>query len=93
MIIIYYRDKTTGEIDRAHLSKEGQTMADLAPLITKYNSDYPRSVVAAVEVADDSLEAYLFNKTKERKKWDQEIVQDAIEALQDALDYVRSLDG
>lgn len=93
MIIIYYRDKTTGEIDQAHLPKEWQTMADLAPLITKYNSDDCRRVVAAVEVADDSLEAYLFNQTKERKKWDKEIVQDAIEAIQDALDYVRSLEG
>ena len=93
MIIIYYKDKKTGQIGNAHRAKDGQTTADLAPLIAEYNSEDHMAEAAAVEVADDSLEAYLFNRMNERKKWDQEAVRDAIEAIQDALDYVRNLEG
>ena len=91
MIIIYYKDKETGQITYANRAKDGQTMTDLAPLIAEYNSK-GKLAAAAVKVANDSLEAFLFNKMNERKKYDQEVLRDAIEAIQDALDYMRTLE-
>ena len=95
MIIIYYRDDA-GKITRAHAPREGQTMADIAPLVVNYNAhahETNGSTAVAAEVPDDSLEAYLFNLANQRKKWDREKVQDAIEALRAALDLVRDLEG
>lgn len=94
MIIIYYRD-AAGKIVRAHKAKEGQTMAGIAPLVVEYNAKAKENcgrLATAAEVPDDSLEAYLLNVTNERKKWDREIVQDAIDALQQALYAVRCLE-
>ena len=94
MIIIYYRDKKTGKIGNPHPPRPTDTtLADLAPLIAEYNSQDRTNTAEAVEVDDDSLEAYLFTRMRERAKLDQETVQDAIEAIQNALDYVRSLEG
>lgn len=94
MIIIYYRNKHTGRIMDAHTARAGQTMADIAPLIVKFNAEATstRTAVAA-EVPDDSLEAYLYNQKNERVKADKKAVEDAIEALQEALSAVRYLEG
>ena len=96
MIIIYYRD-TTGKIVSTHTSREGQTMADIELLVAKYNGgDRPentqRRTAAAVEVADDSLEVYLFNHRNERMNTDKEALQEAIDALYTALNAVRYLE-
>lgn len=94
MIIIYYQN-AAGKITRAHAPREGQTMADIAPLVVNYNAhayETNGSTVVAAEVPDDGLEAYLFNLADQRKKWDREKVQDAIDALHEALDAVRDLE-
>lgn len=90
MIIIYYRHIDTGEILDVHLARPGQTMADLEPMVEDYNSKGLR-IAAAVEVADDSLEAYLFKKRNERANIDREALQEAIDAMYMALDRVRYL--
>lgn len=93
MIIIYYKDKKTGKIGNAHLPKpDTTTMDELAPLIAEYNSEDHMAEAMAVEVADDSLEAYLFNGMIERRKYDKERVQDAIDAIRTALDCVSDLE-
>lgn len=90
MIIIYYRDRDTGKILDVHGPK-GHTMEDLAVLIEHYNAE-GRRIATAVEVADDSLEAYLFVHRNQRMNADREAIQDAIEALQNALSFVRDLE-
>lgn len=94
MIIIYYRD-TTGKIVDAHTARDGQTMADIAPLVAKYNEETQakvRRTAAAVEVADDGLEAYLFAHRNERMTTDKEALHEAIDALYAALEAVRYLE-
>lgn len=94
MIIIYYKNKETGKIVGAQLPRPvDMTMDALAPLIAQHNAiDKYATVAAAVEVADDSLEAYLFNGMIERRKYDKEAVQDVIDAIRTALDFAQSLE-
>lgn len=93
MIIVYYKNKTTGEFTRVHTMRDGASMDTLAPLIEKYNTEDYTETCGAVEVADDSLEAYLFKTRNQRANWDREAVQDAIDALDSARDYLRALEG
>ena len=92
MIIIYYRDRQTGKYTRVHENRQGHTMADLEPLIENYNKCGNTDTVGAVEVADDSLEAFLFGTRNQRARIDQEAVQDLISSLEDALYHARFLE-
>lgn len=93
MIICFYKSKESGEYVDAHEAR-GKTMEELAPLIENYNRESNnRRTCGAVEVADDSLEAYLFRTRHDRMKLDREAIQDAIDHLHDALDAVRYLEG
>lgn len=93
MIIIFYRSKDTGKIVDVHTARDGQTMADITPLVEKYNADaHLDRLAAALEVADDSLEAYLYGARTRRLNRDQDAIQEAIEAIQDALQTVQSLE-
>lgn len=97
MIIIYYRDES-GAIVKHHGPIEGQTMEKIQELVLEYNgSNKERKTVNRTafveEVADDSLTAFLYAKAAERRKIDNDIVQQAIRSIEDALDSVRSLEG
>ena len=97
MIIIYYRDES-GAIVSHHGPAEGQTLEKLQELVQEYNKKSEerktKSRTAFVEeVADDSLTAFLYAKAAERRKIDNDIVQQAIRSIEDALDSVRSLEG
>lgn len=94
MIIIYYRD-ATGKIVDAHTSREGQTMADIAPLVVKFNQESEGKTgrtATAAEVPDDGLEAYLYHHRNERMTTDKEALKEAIDALYTALEAVRYLE-
>lgn len=93
MIIIYYKHKETGAYTQAHGAGPKETMETLAPKIAKFNAEIHTAAAYAVEVADDSLEAYLFSTRNQRAKIDREAVQEAIDAIHTALDCVRSLEG
>lgn len=93
MIIVYYKNKETGEYTQVHTVRQEATLAGLAQAIANFNEEHPGTTCGAVEVADDSLEAYLFGTRNLRAKMDREAVQDAIDALHNALDYVRALEG
>lgn len=93
MIIIYYKHKETGAYTQVHAPGPNETMETLAPKIAKFNAEIHTATAGAVEVADDSLEAYLFSTRNLRAKMDREVLQDAIDAISTALDYVRSLEG
>ena len=96
MILIYYRDKD-GAIFRHHAPPgEGLTLDQLQEMVQEYNKGKgkERDLTAyVVELEDDGLPAYLARKAAERKKFEKEIVQDAISSIEDALDSVRSLEG
>lgn len=92
MIIIYYQNRQTGKYTRVYENKPGKTMADLQPLIEDYNKFGNTDTVGAVEVADDSLEAFLFGTRNQRARIDREALQDAISSVEDALNQLRFLE-
>lgn len=94
MIIIYYRDvDADGKITRAHTPPEDWTLEETQERINQYNSEHGhRSTVHALQVEDGSIEAYLYQRANERAKWDREALQEAISAIEDALDTVRGLE-
>lgn len=96
MIVIYYRDDS-GAIVSHHGPGEGHTLEQLQGMVREYNEGNKerktKTRTAFVEeVADDSLTAYLFKKAAERREFDKRVVQDAIDSLEEALDFVRSLE-
>lgn len=93
MIIIYYRDRETGEITNAHDSLDHMTMEAVEAAMEKYNGQGFKTAAYVAEVADDSLEAYLFKTRRLRANLDRQAIQDAIDALETAMDNVRYLEG
>lgn len=92
MIIIYYRHRETGEITNAHASLDCQ-MEIIEAATAKYNGQEFKTAAYVAEVADDSLEAYLFRTRHLRANLDRQAIQDAIDALETAMDNVRYLEG
>ncbi len=92
MIIIYYKDHT-GKIVLHHGSVGPKTFEELVEGAALYNRDSKRTGKTAhvVEVEDDSLTAYLFSKANERKKYNEDEIQCAIDSIEDALEAVRGL--
>lgn len=93
MIIVYYKKRDTGEFTNVHDNHGHATMETLAQAIEKYNEGGHQTTAGVVEVADDSLEAYLFKTRHMRANLDREAIRDAIDALETALDNVRYLEG
>ena len=92
MIIIYYRD-ADGKIVRHHTPPEDWTMETVQERINQYNMEPTnKATVYALQVEDESIEAYLYHKAQERAKWDKEALREAIGAIEDALDAVRGLE-
>ena len=90
MIIIYYQDKD-GKIINVQKG-EGHTLPEFEGLAQGYNHGSKDGKTAhVIEVKDDSLTAYLFGKAMQRKKWDYDTVQEAANAIENALDSVRGL--
>lgn len=96
MMLVYYRNKD-GAIFRHHAPPgEGLTLDQLEKLVQEYNEGKGKQqgiTAYAVELEDDGLPAYLAQKAAERRKFNKEIVQEAISSIEDALDSVRSLEG
>lgn len=93
MIIVYYRDRETGKITNAHDALGHQTMEAIQAAMEKYNGQGFKTAAHVAEVADDSLEAYLFSTRHLRANLDRQAIQDAIDALEAAMDNVRYLEG
>lgn len=93
MILVYYRSKD-GSIRLCHEYRDERGMDAAKEAARRYNTQQAREDTAYVlEYDDDSIEAYLFRKTLEKKKYDRETVQDLISALYEALDAAHYLEG
>lgn len=94
MIIVFYRSKETNNIVAASEAREGYTMATLQHLAEEYNAKPEIDRIAeAVEVADDSLEAFLYQRRNERLKLHADELQEAIESIRHALYCVQDLES
>jgi hypothetical protein len=90
MILAYYRD-AAGKITNCHEVK-GIAMDDLQEKVEAYNSDARGNRTAYVVVLDDnSIEAYLYQKTKTIRADRADTIQAALSAIDEARDMVEAL--
>ena len=92
--IIYYRS-AEGRIV-AHHKAPDMTPEDLKTAVDTYNGEYSKyrrgGTAHIAEVADDGLEAYLCEKAEERFHLKKQCIRDALDALEQAEEEIRSLD-
>lgn len=93
MIIIYYTD-TDGKIVQCTKAPNQVTQEDLFVEVKKFNDrNGSRRTAHIFDAPDDGLTAYLFREAMERRRWDREDLQEAITAIEVALDSVRGLES
>lgn len=92
-IIVYYRDRE-GKIVLHHGNRGENTLDELAELAAGYNRDNDRTGrTAYIELAEDgSLLAYLFEKAKERMAANKDLLREAIDSIENALQCVHGLE-
>ena len=92
MIIIYYQSRENGKFTNVHEDHANAGKEKLAEAIARYNNAGHTTAAGMVEVADNSLEAYLFETRNRRADIDRQAIRDAIDAIETALDNVRYLE-
>lgn len=90
MKLIYYRDGN-GKIIRHHLPPKDMTPEQLEAEMAKFNEQGDAKVYAQ-EIAEDSLEMYLFECAQKRKRFTEETVEAAKDAIREALDAIDCLE-
>ena len=93
MKIAYHKDKQSGKITRHYKLNDNLTMEEISKKVKEYNSPEGKTdCVYAVEVKDGSFLEYLIERCDKNIAYKKESVGYAIEAIEDALDAVRSLE-
>ena len=91
MIIAYYRNK-----DGKIYSCNKITDVPWDKIVEKAEAfnerSRPDTTVTIVDVADDSLEAYLLEKAEAKYKVLRNVKEDAVSALRDAIDCIEGLE-
>ena len=91
MIIAYYRNKG-GKIFSCNKVTD-VPMDEIAQKAEAFNErSRPDTTVTIVEVADDSLEAYLLEKVEAKQSVLRNAKEDAISALRDAIACIEDLE-
>lgn len=92
MIIIYYTDNKDGKIISHHNVNDELTLKEVGEMVRAFNLTNKNGRTAHIFDAETGgFVAYLFEKAVKRKQYDKKIVQDAIDSLEEAMDFVRSL--
>lgn len=91
MILVYYR-RNDGTIRYFHEYPAEMGLDAAKDAARRYNTE-GKDTAYVVEHENDSIEAYLYRKTMEKKTYDKETVQDLISALEEALDAAHCLEG
>lgn len=92
MILVYYRHKD-GTIRHCHEYPDSRGLDAVKDAIRCYNVEQAGEDTAYfAEYEDDSIEAYLFRNTVEKKIYDRESVRDLISSMEKALDAARCLE-
>lgn len=93
MILVYYR-REDGTIRHFHQYPAENGVEAAKEAANKYNNEQAgKDTAYIVEYDDKSIEAYLYRKTIEKKKFDEETMRDLISTLEEALDSARYLGG
>ena len=88
MTIVYYR-RPDQSIRHVHEVKNVPA-DELSAKVSEYNKK-AKDTAHIIEVAENSLVAFLMEQERIRGRCDEEAIQDAIDSLYNALDFVRSL--
>lgn len=92
MILIYYKDDN-GAVVSHHPARDGRTLEQLQAAAEEYNSKRPNTRKAYIkEIQEDSLEMYLLNYAEKQKRFTEESVQAAKDAIREALDCIDCLE-
>lgn len=93
MILVYYR-RNDGTIRHFHRYPTEKGLEVAREAARQYNAEhFGEETAYIVQYADDSIEAFMFQKTLEKKKYDKEALEELISALGEALDAARYLEG
>ena len=91
MKLIYYRDGE-GKIIRYHLPPKEWTPEKLEAEMAKFNETGDAKVYAQ-EIAEDSLEMYLYKRAEHQRCYPKEIIQAALDAIEEARDAINCLEA
>lgn len=93
MKIAYHKDKQSGKILRHYKLCDKHTAEEIRERVECYNSVEGRADrVYVIEVKEGSFLEYLINRCEEKIKFPSEVIGEAIDCLEDALEAVRSLE-
>lgn len=93
MILVYFIDGETKEIERCQKAPDGFDRKKTEDLVRDFNENASRKYMAIVqEVEDDSLTAFLFEQQERRKKFDKEFIAEIVSSLRNTIDAVESLE-
>ena len=93
MILIYFIDRETKEIERCQKAPNGFDRKKTVDAVHNYNENAKNNYAAVLqEIEDDSLTAFLFEQQERRKKYDQEQIAEIVSLLRNAIDEVESLE-
>lgn len=91
MILIYYKNKD-GKIVRHHPARDGRTLEQLQDAVEIYNNNGHDQKAYIQEIQEDSLEMYLWEYAQKQKRFTEETVQAARDAIREALDCIDCLE-
>lgn len=91
MILIYYKNND-GKIVRHHPERTGKTLEQLQALAEEYNSKGYTQQAYIQELPEDSLEMYLWECAQKQKRFTEETVEAAKDAIREALDAINCLE-
>lgn len=91
MILIYYKNKN-GKIMRHHLPPKDWTKEQLEAEMAKFNEQGDTKVYAQ-EIEEGSLEMHLYEMAQYRKRYPQEIIRAALDAIDEARDAINCLEA
>lgn len=91
MILIYYRNND-GQIISHHPARDGRTLEQLQAAAEEYNSNGRTQKAYIQEIQEDSLEMYLWEYAQKQKRFTEETVQAARDAIREALDCIDCLE-
>lgn len=90
MKLIFYRDKNTGNLFSVQRLPKTMTEKEVENRIYAMNND-PNQKLTVEMVETDEYGEFLFKKAEERQIYSAECVQEALNALDNAAEYIRCL--
>lgn len=90
MALIFYRNKSSGKLTGVFKSLKWSD-EELNKRVAEFNANEGYPETAEVVDSDERLE-FLFNKAAENKLFSQQAIQEALDALDTARDYINCLE-